>query len=262
MSYVNILNLFHWVIYNQIGFLGFRRLFKTAISIPKYINQAYKFKNNYKGEITYLPCLTDWYEESGTSKGEYFWQDLYVAQKVFEHKPKKHIDVGSRIDGFVAHVACFREIEVLDIRPNTTEINNIIFKVIDITSNDLEIVSFYDSISCLHAMEHFGLGRYCDPIDINGWRIAFKNISKMLLPKGVFYLTVPSGKPKVYFNAHRVFSPFDIYDEANKNSLELKEFFILNESKGFEDTDDFIIAMKTVECTKYNLCFYKFIKNN
>ena len=24
-----------------------------------------------------------------------------------------------------------------------------------------------DSLSCLHAIEHFGLGRYTDPIDIN-----------------------------------------------------------------------------------------------
>jgi hypothetical protein len=30
--------------------------------------------------------------------------------------PVRHIDIGSRIDGFVANVAAFRKIEVLDVR--------------------------------------------------------------------------------------------------------------------------------------------------
>lgn len=36
---------------------------------------------------------------------------------IFDSSPQRHLDVGSRIDGFVAHVASFREIEVIDIRP-------------------------------------------------------------------------------------------------------------------------------------------------
>ena len=36
---------------------------------------------------------------------------------IYNSKPKRHIDVGSRVDGFVAHVASFREIEVFDVRP-------------------------------------------------------------------------------------------------------------------------------------------------
>ena len=40
-----------------------------------------------------------------------------MSQLIFENSPKNILDIGSRIDGFVAHVLTFREIDVLDIRP-------------------------------------------------------------------------------------------------------------------------------------------------
>ena len=39
-----------------------------------------------------------------------------------------------------------------------------------------------DSISCLHAIEHFGLGRYGDPVDVLGHVKALDNIRKALTP--------------------------------------------------------------------------------
>ncbi|HOW57668.1 MAG TPA: hypothetical protein PKZ12_06675, partial [Smithellaceae bacterium] len=62
------------------------------------------------------PCLEEANQDSGTTSGHYFHQDLLVAGKIFQNNPVKHVDIGSRIDGFVAHVAAFREIEVFDIR--------------------------------------------------------------------------------------------------------------------------------------------------
>jgi len=60
--------------------------------------------------------LDDRFDQSGTASGHYFHQDLLVASRIFINNPEKHVDIGSRIDGFVAHVASFREIEVFDIR--------------------------------------------------------------------------------------------------------------------------------------------------
>jgi hypothetical protein len=60
------------------------------------------------------PCLQEKDQESGVLTEHYFYQDLYVSRKVFQNNPIRHVDIGSRIDGFVAHVASFREIEVLD----------------------------------------------------------------------------------------------------------------------------------------------------
>ncbi|MEI7674097.1 MAG: hypothetical protein WCK00_18495, partial [Deltaproteobacteria bacterium] len=62
------------------------------------------------------PCLQEKGQESGVLAEHYFYQDIYVARKVFQNNPVRHVDIGSRIDGFVAHVASFREIEVLDVR--------------------------------------------------------------------------------------------------------------------------------------------------
>ena len=43
----------------------------------------------------------------------YFHQDFVVARKIFERNPRLHIDVGSRVDGFVAHVATFSSYRTL-----------------------------------------------------------------------------------------------------------------------------------------------------
>jgi len=86
-----------------------------------------------------MPCLADRYEPSGSARGHYFFQDLLVARRIFERKPVRHVDVGSRVDGFVAHVAAFREIEVFDIRPLSLAVPSIIFRQMDmmerLTSN-------------------------------------------------------------------------------------------------------------------------------
>lgn len=66
--------------------------------------------------------------------------------------------------------------------------------------------SYCDSISCLHVLEHFGLGRYGDPVDVNGHFLGLENIYKILKKGGTFYFSVPIGIQKTYFNAHRVFS--------------------------------------------------------
>ena len=50
-----------------------------------------------------------------------------MAQKIFEARPLRHVDVGSRIDGFIAHVASFRVVEEIDIRPSPMQIKNVVF---------------------------------------------------------------------------------------------------------------------------------------
>ena len=69
-----------------------------------------------------------------------------------------------------------------------------------------DLINYYDSISSLHAIEHFGLGRYGDPIDYYGFEKAIDNISKLLEISGHFYFSVPIGPQRIEFNAHRVFS--------------------------------------------------------
>ena len=163
-------------------------------------NSKHKFKIKFS-----TPCLTDKFDYNSIDSGHYFLQDLYVARKIFERNPKRHIDVGSRIDGFITHVASFREIESADIRPPRCNIPNVIFNQIDITDKRLIPKKQYDSLSCLHALEHFGLGRYSDRVNIDGYIIGFKNLTEMVKQGGIIYLSVPIGEERIEFNGHRVF---------------------------------------------------------
>lgn len=93
-----------------------------------------------------------------------------VARAIHTAKPVKHVDIGSRVDGFVAHVASFREIEVFDVRPISTAVPGVLFRQADLMDSpslpaDTEGGGYCDSLSCLHAIEHFGLGRYGDTVD-------------------------------------------------------------------------------------------------
>jgi SAM-dependent methyltransferase len=129
-----------------------------------------------------------------------------VAQKLFKNFPAKHVDIGSRIDGFVTHVASFRKIEVMDIRETKEAISNVTFIKADLMSDAFSLNDYCDSVSCLHTIEHFGLGRYGDPIDINGHLKGLKNIVRMLKKNGRLYLSTLIGSQRIEFDAHRVFS--------------------------------------------------------
>ncbi len=153
------------------------------------------------------PQIGDKFSDSGVAKGHYFHQDLLVARKIYLNKPTIHVDVGSSIGGFVAHVASFRSINVIDIRPLPYSIPNIRFIQADfMIPVKPDLVEYCDSLSCLHAMEHFGLGRYGDPVKYDGHLLGLNNLHRMLKKGGKLYFSVPIGPQRIEFNAHRVFS--------------------------------------------------------
>ena len=100
----------------------------------------------------FYPCLNERKMDSGSASGHYFHQDLLVARRIFKNNPERHVDVGSRIDGFVSHVASFREIEVFDIRSLNDTIPNIVFKQLDLMSKNFDLRNYCDSASSLHAI--------------------------------------------------------------------------------------------------------------
>lgn len=154
-----------------------------------------------------FPCLDDRFTESGVATGHYFHQDLLVARRIFVNNPQSHFDVGSRIDGFVAHVAVFRKIMAVDIRPLISKTPNIEFLQADMMGTLPDhLLNSCDSLSSLHAVEHFGLGRYGDPVKWDGYLTGLENLYLMLKPGGKFYFSVPIGPQRIEFNAHRVFS--------------------------------------------------------
>ena len=219
----------------------------------------FRFRSSYTGRLELMPCLNDWYEEGGTTKSEYFWQDLLVARKVFEANPEKHVDIGSRVDGFVAYVASFREIEVFDIRP-ITQIPGVTFKQADLMKPVEGMTGYCDSLSCLHALEHFGLGRYGDPINPKGFECGLVNMAGLLRKDGVFYLSVPIGIDRVEFNAHRIFDPRVIVNLAERNSLQLSALTVIWPGGRVEPMALDEVCLAELANQRYALGIFQFVK--
>ena len=214
---------------------------------------------NQGGKITHSHMvLSDYEDKAGNVKGQYFHQDLLVANFIYKNNPSRHIDVGSRIDGFVAHVASYREVEVLDVRPleNSTHKN---IKFIKANLMDPQDLGKTDSLSCLHAIEHFGLGRYNDPIDVDGYKKGIANLVNMVNKGGHLYISFPIGQnDEVHFNAHRVFHPNSIFKHSSiKQNMKLIRFDYVDD-EGYLHTD---IKIQDVNVnTKYGCGIYTFKK--
>ena len=199
--------------------LGFDpgRMWCALLGVPGYVRDCRRFRQLNRGRpdlfprFMLRPCWKDRKEGSGVASGHYFHQDLLVARRIFASNPRRHVDVGSRVDGFVAHVASFRELYLLDVRPLRPPVSGVCFRQADLMNPlDPSLVGFCDSLSSLHAVEHFGLGRYGDPIRPEGYRVGLHNMARILEPGGTFYLSVPMGPPRIEFNAHRVFGLKDL----------------------------------------------------
>ncbi|OAV63709.1 hypothetical protein Barb6_03600 [Bacteroidales bacterium Barb6] len=194
-----------WSIFNKRIILFFYNYVVLKIDLNLLNKQALKSSVSFPVTKLY-PCCEDRKDNAGSLCFHYFHQDLYIAQRIYQNQPIKHIDIGSRIDGFVAHVASYREIEIYDIRPLNEKIPNVKFKQADLMNLSHDEFECTNSISYLQALEHFGLGRYGDDICFDEYMHGFLNIHKMLKKGGKFYFSVPMGEQRIEFHAHRVFS--------------------------------------------------------
>ena len=217
-------------VYRWLLAFGFnpRVTWHALTGLSSYLRDFQKLKNQKElssvkisfGDL--YPCFGDGYLQNGYTKSHYFHQDLFVAQRIFLNNPTHHVDIGSRVDGFVAHVASFRPIEVFDIRPQSSHIRHISFKQADLMATlDDNLIDYCDLLSCLHALEHFGLGRYGDPINFDGYLRGLENFYRILSKGGKFYFSTPIGPQRIEFNAHRVFSlGFILQNFADKYRLD------------------------------------------
>lgn len=188
-------------------FIGSLRALPVYIRNYREIRRMMRLHPHPEFPITKLyPMLHERNSPNGRVKGAYFHQDLLIARRVFENRPERHVDIGSRIDGFVAHVASFRDIEVIDIRNLTMQSHRITFRQGDFMREDFPLVDYCDSASCLHTIEHFGLGRFGDPLDFDGHLKGFRNLHRIVKTGGKLYLSTPIGPQRIEFDAHRVFA--------------------------------------------------------
>ena len=145
----------------------------------------------------------------------WFTKFLSVHPKLSE-LPAEHypcFDVGSQTQ-FVAMMASFVNYIQLDASMCSPKG---VFRVADsrlaFRPGEAQNLSFPDNsflwITSLHAIEHFGLGRYRDTIDPEGDIRGLKEIYRVLKPGGYFVGAVPivkEGTERIQFNKHRLYS--------------------------------------------------------
>ncbi len=162
---------------------------------------------------------TDKFATAG-SIGSYFWQDLWAARKIYKNSPQQHYDIGSRIDGFIAHLLAFRDnVTLIDIRRLDREVDGLSFVCDDATNLENFDDNSIESLSALCSLEHFGLGRYGDKIDPDACYKCFDAIGRKVMAGGNIYISVPVGKEHIEFNAHRIFYASTIIDAFSQCKL-------------------------------------------
>ena len=190
----------------------------------KMLDKARRFAMNSKD---IYPCVKDKTVSTGFDR-HYVYHTAWAARKVREINPKFHIDISSSLY-FSSIVSAFVPVKFYDYRPPNLELDNLSVEKANILS-----LPFGDnnvsSLSCMHTVEHIGLGRYGDAIDPDGDIKAIKELKRVLAPGGNFLFVVPIGKPRIEFNAHRVYSYEQIMEYFS--GLNLREFALIPEENG------------------------------
>jgi SAM-dependent methyltransferase len=155
----------------------------------------------------------------------YTYHPAWAARVLAKTRPSKHVDISSIVN-FCTIVSAFIPVEFYDFRPAPVALEGLYTGAADLTRLHFSSDSVA-SLSCMHVIEHIGLGRYGDPLDPDGDVKAINELVRVLAPGGNLLVATPIGRPRVAFNAHR------IYDHEAFASyfapLELVEFALIEE---------------------------------
>ena len=161
------------------------------------------------------PCLHD-RTTTTTFDRHYVFHTAWAARVLAHSRPHKHVDIGSSLY-FAGIVSAFVPTEFYDFRPAALDLTNLQSR-----HADLMRLPFGDgvveSLSCMHVVEHVGLGRYGDPIDPDGDLKAMRELQRVVAPGGSLLFVAPVGKPRIQFNAHRIYS----YEQVREAFPELE----------------------------------------
>jgi hypothetical protein len=136
----------------------------------------------------------------------YFFQDIWVSEQIAGNKFQNCLDIGSRVDGFVSILLAMRvNLTLMDIRkPIVNWPRPVGFIKGDVANLNSGQLSEYDCISCLHVIEHIGLGKYGDAIDIEGPRNTAKSLYRAMRSGARLYMSSPvSTDTGIVFNGGR-----------------------------------------------------------
>jgi SAM-dependent methyltransferase len=147
----------------------------------------------------------------------YLYQAAWATERIVAEAPERHVDVASHAM-FVGPLSVHVPVTFVDIRPLELDLPGFTSTVGDVTALPFDTAEI-QSLSCLHVAEHVGLGRYGDELDPRGTRRACAELARVLSPGGSLYFSLPVGRSRVCFNAHRIHSPAEILEYFSELSL-------------------------------------------
>lgn len=155
----------------------------------------------------------------------YIYHPAWAARIIAEINPSVHVDISSTLT-FCTMLSAFIPVQFYDYRPANLKLKGLVSERGDLLSLPFENASLA-SLSCMHVIEHIGLGRYGDPLDPDGDLKAIAELKRVLKPGGNLFFVTPVGKPCIQFNAHRIYS----YEQ-------IAEYFLGFEVRQFALVDD------------------------
>lgn len=187
----------------------------------------------------------------------YVLHTAWAARQLAALMPAEHVDVSSSLY-FVSQVSAFVPVRFYDFRPPDLGLPGLVCGRADLTALPFGDAALA-SLSCMHVLEHVGLGRYGDALDPLGDRKAAGELARVLAPGGTLLLVVPVGRPRVEFNAHRVYACAQVLEMFP--GLELAEFALIPDAAatgGLIPGADFALA----DAQDYGCGCFKFVRTH
>ncbi len=194
----------------------------------QYINfqiiKDYRFILKFKN---IQPCLFDATRETEFDR-HYIYHTAWAARRLAVISPKIHHDFSSSLY-FIGIISTFFKVYFYDYRKANLQLTNVEAFSADLVDLNIPDNSF-DSVSCMHVLEHIGLGRYGDALDPIGDLKAINELKRITNIDGHILIVVPVGANAVInFNANRIYTNSQIIEYFS--NFELIDSLLITDSK-------------------------------